>query len=404
MTGPRGTAGGPLISVILAVHGVEEYLPGCLDSILSQPEPPGGLEVIAVDDASPDGCGAILDARAAADPRLRVLHLPRAAGPGPARMRGLAEAAGAHVWFADPDDLLAEGSLAAVAGRLDRDRPDVLLLDYRILRPGGGSEPSPGTGLLAGPGGVITLADRPALIDRTMTLWSKVFRRSFVTALGVPLPPGIHEDVPLSATALLRAGRIALLDQVCYLYRRRPGSFLATASMEHFGIFTSYARVFAALDRGADAGPAVRAAVFGRMLEHYSSILASGLVPGPARRRFFARMAADFRRYRPPGYRRPPGFRGLKTALISRGAYRAYAMLAPANNARVIARRALSRRADRRRHPPRPGTGGRGRPPGSIAGTWSYPHESRSGHVVFSAVTEQSGDEGLMGQCDTSSG
>ncbi len=106
-----------------------------------------------MDDASPDGCGAILDARAAADPRLRVVHLPETVGPGPARMRGLAEAAGAHVWFADPDDLLAEGSLAAVAGRLARDRPDVLLLDYRILWPGGGSEPSPGARCWPGPRG-----------------------------------------------------------------------------------------------------------------------------------------------------------------------------------------------------------------------------------------------------------
>ncbi len=218
-------------------------------------------------------------------------------------MRGLAEATGAHVWFADPDDLLAEGSLAAVADRLERDRPDVLLLDYRILRPGGGGEPSPGAALLAGSPGVLTLAARPALIDRTMTLWSKVFRRAFVTGLGVAMPPGIHEDVPLSATALLKASRIALLGRVCYLYRRRPGSFLATASMDHFGIFASYARVFAALEDGAPA--AVRAAVFGRMLEHYSSILANGLVPRAARRQFFGRMAADFRRYRPTGYRRP---------------------------------------------------------------------------------------------------
>jgi CDP-glycerol glycerophosphotransferase len=330
----------PLISVILAVRGVEEYLPSCLDSILGQPDLAAGIEVIAVDDASPDGCGAILDARAAVDPRLRVVHLPETVGPGPARMRGLAEAAGTHVWFADPDDLLAEGSLAAVAGRLERDRPDILLLDYRILWPGGGSEPSPGAALLAGTPGVVTLAARPALIDRTMTVWSKVFRRAFVTGLGVAMPPGIHEDVPLSGTALLKAARIALLGQVCYLYRRRPGSFLATASMDHFGIFASYARVFAALENGAPA--AVRAAVFGRMLEHYSSILANGLVPRAARRQFFGRMAADFRRYQPPGYRRPPGFRGLKTALICRDAYRAYAVLAPVNNARLIARRALS--------------------------------------------------------------
>ena len=335
----------PLISVVLAVGMVEKFLPGCLDSILGQPDPPAGMEVIAVDDASPDGCGRILDERAAADPRLRVVHLPRRAGPGPARMRGLAAATGVYVWFADPDDLLTDGSLAAVAGRLDRDSPDVLLLDYRTLLPSGRTEPSPGSALLAGPPCVLTLADRPALIDRTMTLWSKVFRRKFLTGLGLALPPGIHEDVPMSAAALLGAGRIALLDRACYLYRRRPGSFLGTASMDHFSIFASYAQVFALLDAGAGAAaaPAARAAVFGRAIEHYSSILGSGLVPRRARRQFFGRMADDFRRYRPAGYRGPPGLRGLKTALIARDAYWAYAMLAPANKALVAARRGKGR-------------------------------------------------------------
>jgi CDP-glycerol glycerophosphotransferase len=334
-------SGRPLVSVVLAVRGVEEYLPGCLDSILCQPGLPAGLEVIAVDDASPDRCGAILDARAAADPRLRVIHVADGAGPGPARMRGLAEARGGYVWFADPDDMLVEGSLAAVAGRLARDRPDVLLVDYRTLRPTGGTEPSPGAAQLASTAGAVTLADRPALINRTMTLWSKVFRRAFLTGLGVTLPPGIHEDVPLSAAALLRAGRIAALDRVCYIYRRRDGSFLATASMDHFGIFASYARVFAMLEP-ARAGPEVRAAVFARAVEHYSSILASGLIPAPARRAFFGQMAIDFARYRPPGYHRPAGLRGLKAALIERDAYRAYAMLAPLNHARVLAHRALT--------------------------------------------------------------
>jgi glycosyltransferase involved in cell wall biosynthesis len=335
----------PLISVVLAVGMVERFLPGCLDSILGQPDPPAGVEVIAVDDASPDGCRRILDERAAADPRLRVIHLPHSAGPGPARMRGLAAATGAYVWFADPDDLLTRGSLAAVADRLCRDSPDVLLLDYRTLLPSGRTEPSPGAELLAGPGGVLTLADRPALINRTMTLWSKVFRRPFLTDLSVALPPGIHEDVPMSAAALLGAGRIALLDRACYLYRRRPGSFLTTASMDHFSIFASYAKVFALLDEGAGAAaaPAVRAAVFGRAIEHYSSILATGLVPRRARRQFFGRMADDFRRYRPAGYRDPCGLRGLKTALIARDAYWAYAMLAPANKARVAARRSNAR-------------------------------------------------------------
>jgi hypothetical protein len=82
LTGSVSAAGKPLISVVLAVREVAEYLPGCLDSILGQPDLPAGIEVIAVDDASPDGCGAILDTRAAADPRLRVIHLAGQAGHG----------------------------------------------------------------------------------------------------------------------------------------------------------------------------------------------------------------------------------------------------------------------------------------------------------------------------------
>jgi CDP-glycerol glycerophosphotransferase len=332
----------PLISVVLPVGNVAEFLPACLDSVLGPDRPagPAGLEVIAVDDASRDGCGAILDRRAGQDPRLRVIHLADNAGPGPARTRGLAEAAGTYVWFVDPDDLLADGALAAITAELTRGRPDVLLIDYLILGSSGQTRPSPGAALLAAPA-MLTLAERPALIDRTMTVWSKVFRREFLLGLGVCFPPGIHEDVPVSCAALLGAERIALLDRVCYLYRRRRRSFLATVSMDHFSIFSSYEQVFARLDAGAGpaTGAGVRAALFGRAIEHYSTVLASGLVPRRARRAFFRRMAADYRRYRPPGYRRPPGLRGLKFALIERDAYPAYLVLGPLNNARVAVAR-----------------------------------------------------------------
>jgi len=350
MTGPAA----PLISVVLPVGNVAEFLPACLDSVLGEPgQPGGGPEVIAVDDASRDGSGSILDRRAGQDPRLRVIHQAENTGPGPARMRGLAEAAGTYVWFVDPDDLLADGALAAVTAGLDRGRADVLLIDYLTLGSSGRTQPSPGAALLAAPRGAaapvtLTLAERPALINRTMTVWSKVFRREFLLGLGVCFPPGIHEDVPVSCAALLGAERIALLDRVCYLYRRRRRSFLATTSMEHFSIFSSYEQVFARLDAGAGpaGGTGVRTALFGRTIEHYSTVLASGLVPRGARRAFFHRMAADYRRYRPAGYRRPPGLRGMKFALIERDAYRAYLVLGPLNNARVAVTRARRARQD----------------------------------------------------------
>ena len=326
----------PLISVVIPVHGVEDYLDRCLDSVLGEPAP--WLEVIAVDDASPDGCGAILAARH--DPRLRVIGTPAAVGPGPARDLGAKEATGEYVWFVDGDDELAQGALAAVAGALTRLRPDVLIVDFESLYPDGTTSPSGGARYLPGPE-TGSLADHPALIHLTMTAWSKVFRRDFLAGLGISFGssgPAPHEDVPVSTMALLTAERIGVLNRVCYRYRRaRRGSYLAAASVANFNIFDAYQQIFDYLaertEVRAPVTPAVYAAVFERAIWHYSTLLP--LVPRRRRREFFHRMSADFRRWRPGGYRFPPGLRGVKFRLAARDAYWAYSLLDPVNRLRV---------------------------------------------------------------------
>ena len=343
----------PLISVVIPVHGVEDYLDRCLDSVLGPADmaacgggPAVTLEVIAVDDASPDRCGAILAARH--DPRLRVISTTTAVGPGPARDLGAKETTGEYVWFVDGDDELADGALAAVVGALARLRPDVLVVDFENLYPDGSVSPSGGAKYLrdsaAEPlrgGETGTLADHPALIHLTMTAWSKVFRRDFLAGLGVSFGsagPAPHEDVPVTTLALLTARRIGVLDRVCYRYRRaRRGSYLAVASDANFNIFGSYQQVFnyfaERTELRAPVAPGVYAAVFERAIWHYTTLLP--LVPRRRRREFFHRMSADFRRWRPDGFRFPPGPRGVKFRLTAHDAYWAYALLDPLNRLRV---------------------------------------------------------------------
>jgi CDP-glycerol glycerophosphotransferase len=336
----------PVISVIIPVYAVEAYLGGCLDSILGQV--PASAEVIAVDDASPDGCGALLDARAVGDPRLRVVHLAENAGPGHARNAGLDHATGEYVWFVDADDLVADGAFAAITARLERDRPDLLLIDYVDLFPDGQTAPSPGRALLLGaPQPTFTLAGQPQVIHRTMTSWSKVVRRDFLDGLKLPFPAGIHEDVALTCAMLLGAERIGALPRVCYQYRRdRPGSFMATPSRGQLSIFDSYEKVFGLLDEH-EPPPPVRAAVFERAIWHYTTVLQAGrrggLVPRQQRQEFFARMHADFMRFRPPDYRHPLGARGIKFRLVERNAYWTYTVLEPINELRVLLTRAPTR-------------------------------------------------------------
>ncbi|MGH3304814.1 MAG: glycosyltransferase family 2 protein [Streptosporangiaceae bacterium] len=344
------------ISVVIPVYGVAEFLPCCLDSILASGDP--DLEVIAVDDASPDSAGQILAGRAADDPRLRVITLDRNRGQGHARNHGLDAAAGDYVWFVDGDDALAAGAIAAVSSTLARVGPDVLLVDWESWhdRPGraGRAEPNPDRALLRTvPRRGCTLADQPRLINLTMTAWSKVYRRDFLRGLGVSFAAGIHEDIPVTCAALLSAEVVAAVDRVCYRYRRRPGSAMTTTSARQLAVFDAYGRVFERLARrdaaGQPATGAVRAAVFERAMWHYTTVLETtgpgvgrfglpGLVPRSDRRRFFRRMHEDFVRYRPAGYRHPPGPRGAKLRLVERNAYVAYSLLEPLNQARVALR------------------------------------------------------------------
>src|ERR1700678_100767 len=111
----------PFLSIVIPVFNVHRYLTECLDSVSSASGTE--IEVIAVDDGSTDGSGAVLDEYARADSRLHVIHLDRTGGPGQARNIGLARATGSYVWFVDGDDLIRPEAIGALGTRLRADQP-----------------------------------------------------------------------------------------------------------------------------------------------------------------------------------------------------------------------------------------------------------------------------------------
>src|SRR5690606_20263890 len=141
-----------VLSIVVPVYGVEAYLPECLDSILAEPVGPAQLELVVVDDRSPDRSGRLADAAARRDPRGRVLHLATNVGLGRARNAGLAGGRGRYVWFVDGDDWLPEGSVRAVLDRLAETEPDVLVVDHAKVD-AGRVEPMAPPGVLVGPVG-----------------------------------------------------------------------------------------------------------------------------------------------------------------------------------------------------------------------------------------------------------
>ncbi|GAA1412679.1 hypothetical protein GCM10009639_65190 [Kitasatospora putterlickiae] len=331
----------PRFSVIVPVYRVEEYLPECLASVLGQDGP--DFELIAVDDRSPDGCGALLDEAAGRDPRVRVLHLPENVGLGRARNAGLEVATGDYVLFLDSDDTLTPGLLKAVDDRLTAGGdPDVLVYDYARTYADGRVVRAASAKVFDAPSReVFDLADRPDLLELLQVVWNKAYRRDFVTAQGLTFPAGYYEDTPWTYPALLSARSITLLDRVGVHYRQRQegGNILATASRKHFDVFGQYDLVFAFLDGRPDL-ERWRPVVYGRMLHHLNTVVSRpGRVPPGDRREFFRRAAGHCARLRPAGYRPPGGMAGLRTELLGHGRYTAYQAVRALARARRMVRR-----------------------------------------------------------------
>ncbi|MBT2453083.1 bifunctional glycosyltransferase family 2 protein/CDP-glycerol:glycerophosphate glycerophosphotransferase [Streptomyces sp. ISL-43] len=327
----------PRFSVIVPAYKVQAYLQESLDSVLTQSYP--DLELIVVDDASPDACGSIIDDYASRDPRVTAVHLAHNLGLGPARNAGLARATGDYLVFLDGDDTIAPGALQAITDRLKATgSPDILVYDYaRTFWTGELVRNSLSRHLSEEGPASFRLADRPSLLGMLMVVWNKAYRREYVEREGLAFPPGFYEDTPWTYPALLAAESVAVLDRVCVHYRqRRTGSILTTSSRRHLDVFDQYDRVFGYLATRPEL-ERWRPVVHRRMAEHFCSLYADPRrLPRTARAEFFTRASALLRRYRVPGPRplslsRTDRTRHLLMRLGTRRTYRVLSLLRSAS-------------------------------------------------------------------------
>ncbi|MFD4561450.1 CDP-glycerol glycerophosphotransferase family protein [Streptomyces sp. NPDC058469] len=317
----------PRFSVIVPAYKVQAYLHECLESVLSQSYP--DLELIAVDDCSPDACGAIIDEFAARDARVRAVHLPENHGLGRARNAGLEQATGDYLVFLDSDDTLTPDALRSIADRLkETGEPDVLVFDYARTFWSGEAQRNKVAAQLTEQGPApFRLEDRPGLLRVIMVAWNKAYRREFIELRGFAFPPGYYEDTPWTYPVLMAAETIATLDRVCVHYRqRRQGNILGTTSREHFDVFEQYDRVFAFVD----AHPELdrwRPVLFRRMVDHLATVFTKpDRLPRGTRAEFLRKARAHYRRYRIPGTPVPLRTR-LRHTLVHFGVHRTFRTL-----------------------------------------------------------------------------
>ena len=232
----------PLLSVIVPVYRVERFLHKCVDSILAQTYQ--NLEIILVDDGSPDGCGPICDEYSARDSRVRVIH-KKNGGLSDARNAGIELARGNYLAFVDGDDWIEPDAYAAMLSALER-------WGARLMCAGRYDEEDAT--------GEVTLGlcpEKEELLSGTETVrrifrWEsldssacdKLFARELFQ--GIRFPVGRHmEDVPTIYRVVLAAGSAVMLPKPFYHYVHRPQSITTSSfSDKSFHAIESAAMVY----------------------------------------------------------------------------------------------------------------------------------------------------------------
>lgn len=217
-----------LISVIVPIYNVEKYLPKCVDSILCQTYP--NLEVILVDDGSPDRAGEICDAYAEKDSRVRVIH-KRNGGLSSARNAGIDIAQGDYLSFVDSDDWIEPDTYETMLTAMERYGVSLVCAGRYDVDDATGSRT---VGLCPEKDELVTGKELVRRIFRWDHLdsaaWDKLYARELFREIRYPIGR-IVEDVPTTYRIVLKAGKAALLAKPVYNYLHRENSITTTVTI-----------------------------------------------------------------------------------------------------------------------------------------------------------------------------
>lgn len=223
------------VSVVVPIYKVEKYLNRCIDSILNQTYK--DIEVILVDDGSPDRCGIIAEEYAAADPRIKVIHKVNG-GLSDARNAGMQHITGNYTMFVDSDDWLSSSAIDMLMTTCKRYKADVvqsafyyayedyLLFDHKQYSPKG----------------------KPVILNRESLMyelvknervknfaWGKLYKTSILH--GIPFKKGVlFEDVFWSHQVMDRVKKFILINQPLYFYLQRSDSIVASYTPRNLDI------------------------------------------------------------------------------------------------------------------------------------------------------------------------
>lgn len=218
-----------MVSVIIPVYKAEKYLCECIDSVINQTY--DNLEIILVDDGSPDNCGAICDEYACRDDRIKVIHKDNG-GASDARNAGLSIAHGKYVYFLDSDDYIKPDAIEKAETCIEKKKADIVFFDSETLYE---DFPDPDyhenyarKHTYRTEKGSLVLKKQKKNKEYYASVPLLLFRKSFIDKNDLSFIKGmIHEDELFIVLAFIRAERVAQLKDSIYVRRLRAFSVMS---------------------------------------------------------------------------------------------------------------------------------------------------------------------------------
>lgn len=221
-----------LVSVIVPVFKVEQFLPRCVESIQNQTYQ--NMEIILVDDGSPDQCPAICDMYARMDSRVQTIHKENG-GLSDARNAGIEIARGDYLCFVDSDDYIQPTMIENMILEAQENNAKLVIANLKVVDEKGyrvfESEKSPIHK------GTFTAQELLPKFYQGMgwyyiVAWNKLYHRSLFENIRFPVGK-IHEDEYITAQIIWKARKIACIDSEEYIYiYQRKGSIMTSRQVQ----------------------------------------------------------------------------------------------------------------------------------------------------------------------------
>lgn len=264
-----------MVSVVVPVYNVEKYLRECVESVLGQTY--GDFELILVDDGSTDSSGEMCDQYALKDGRITVIHRENG-GLSAARNTGMDASRGEYIYFLDSDDYIRGDALERLVARAEETGADITYFDTVIFYDGVKRDPFmdfrrvKDYGSASGPDAAIELQNN---IDFLSCVPMEFFKREFLTRHGLRFYLGIlHEDELFTATAFVKADRVAHLHEMLFFRRVRTSSIMTTKCSEknfhgYYVCIRELTKQYSEYDKNSKER---------RFLKHYLSFLSQAIM------------------------------------------------------------------------------------------------------------------------------